>query len=95
MWRVRSISMRARWETGSTGTGKNTPARSHRRAVGVYRLRRDLGFAVGGLLTGVLADAFGIREAIWAIAALTAASGLVVALRMYETHQPLTQVKPS
>lgn len=56
------------------------------RAVGVYRLWRDLGFAVGALLTGILADAFGIREAIWAVAALTAASGVVVALRMYETH---------
>ena len=56
------------------------------RAVGVYRLWRDLGFAVGALLAGLLADAFGVREAIWAIAALTAASGLVVAARMYETH---------
>jgi MFS family permease len=56
------------------------------RAVGVYRLWRDLGFAVGALLTGILADAFGIRQAIWAVAALTAASGTVVALRMYETH---------
>ena len=56
------------------------------RSVGVYRLWRDLGFAVGALLTGVLADAFGIREAIWAVAALTAASGLLVAWRMYETH---------
>lgn len=56
------------------------------RAVGVYRLWRDLGFAVGALLTGVLADAFGLREAIWAIAGLTAASGLLVAVRMYETH---------
>ena len=55
------------------------------RAVGIYRLWRDLGFAVGALLTGVLADTFGIRPAIWAIAALTAASGLVVAKRMYET----------
>jgi len=56
------------------------------RSVGVYRLWRDLGFAVGALLTVVLADAFGIREAIWAVAALTAASGLLVAWRMYETH---------
>ena len=55
------------------------------RAVGVYRLWRDLGFAVGALLTGVLADAFGIHAAIWVIAALTAASGFVVALRMYES----------
>jgi MFS family permease len=56
------------------------------RAVGVYRLWRDLGFAVGALLAGLLADAFGIREAIWVTAVLTAVSGLVVALRMYETH---------
>jgi MFS family permease len=56
------------------------------RAVGVYRLWRDLGFAVGALATGVLADAFGVREAIWVVAGLTAVSGLVVAVRMYETH---------
>jgi MFS family permease len=56
------------------------------RAVGVYRLWRDLGFAVGALLTGLLADAFGVREAILAIAGLTAASGIVVSARMYETH---------
>ncbi|MCJ0873877.1 MFS transporter [Streptomyces sp. AP-93] len=56
------------------------------RAVGVYRLWRDGGFAVGALLAGVLADAFGLTTAIWAVAALTAASGLLVAIRMYETH---------
>jgi MFS family permease len=56
------------------------------RSVGVYRLWRDGGFAVGALLAGVLADAFDITEAIWAIAALTAASGIVVIVRMYETH---------
>jgi MFS family permease len=58
------------------------------RAVGVYRLWRDLGFAVGALLTGVLADAWGIRPAIWIVAAITAASGLLVSVRMYETHGP-------
>jgi MFS family permease len=56
------------------------------RAVGVYRLWRDGGFAVGALLAGVLADAWGLTTAIWAVAALTAASGIVVAVRMYETH---------
>ncbi|MFG2026870.1 hypothetical protein [Streptomyces sp. NPDC048825] len=55
-------------------------------AVGVYRLWRDGGFAVGALLAGILADAYGITTAIWAVAALTAASGLMVAVRMYETH---------
>ena len=56
------------------------------RAVGVYRLWRDGGFAVGALLAGALADAFGLVLAIWAVAGLTAASGLLVAVRMYETH---------
>jgi MFS family permease len=56
------------------------------RAVGVYRLWRDGGFAIGALLAGAVADAFGIRAAIWVVAALTAVSGLVVAVRMYETH---------
>jgi MFS family permease len=56
------------------------------RSVGVYRLWRDGGFAVGALLAGALADAFDIRAAIWAVAGLTAASGVVVLVRMYETH---------
>jgi len=55
-------------------------------AVGVYRLWRDGGFAVGAILAGVIADTFGIATAIWSVAALTALSGLVVAVRMYETH---------
>ena len=59
------------------------------RSVGVYRLWRDGGFAVGALLAGVIADAFGILAAIWAVAALTGASGLVVAVRMYETRPVL------
>jgi predicted MFS family arabinose efflux permease len=54
--------------------------------VGIYRLWRDGGFAVGALLAGAVADAFDISAAIWAVAALTAASGIVVMVRMYETH---------
>jgi len=56
------------------------------RSVGVYRLWRDGGFAVGALLAGLIADAYGILAAIWTVAALTAVSGLVVAVRMYETR---------
>jgi MFS family permease len=55
-------------------------------AVGVYRLWRDSGFAVGALLAGLVADLAGMVAAVWVIAALTAASGMVVAVRMYETH---------
>jgi MFS family permease len=67
------------------------------RAVGVYRLWRDGGFAIGALVAGVIADAYGVRAAVWAVAALTAASALVVVVRMYETHHPAQsgQVNPA
>jgi MFS family permease len=55
-------------------------------AVGVYRLWRDLGFAIGAVLAGALADLYSITTAIVVVAAITAASGLDVALRMAETH---------
>jgi MFS family permease len=57
------------------------------RAVGVYRLWRDSGFAVGALLAGILADLVSINAAIYAVAALTGLSGIVVAIRMSETHK--------
>jgi MFS family permease len=64
------------------------------RAVGTYRLWRDGGFAVGALLAGVLADLYGARTAIAAVAVLTAASGVVVAVRMYETRHDPVPVTP-
>ena len=60
-------------------------------SVGVYRLWRDGGYAVGAVLAGMLADSLGASWAIGAIAALTFASGVVVLGRMYETlpgHRP-------
>jgi len=54
-------------------------------AVGVYRLWRDGGYAVGALLSGLLADWLGIPIAIAAIGALTFLSGVIVAGVMYET----------
>ncbi len=62
-------------------------------SVGVYRFWRDLGYAVGALLTGLIADALGLSAAIWAVAAVTFASGLVVASRMRETR-PASLVAP-
>ncbi len=51
-------------------------------AVGIYRLWRDLGYAVGAILAGLTADAFGVDAAVWLVAAITFASGLIVAVRM-------------
>lgn len=55
-------------------------------AVGVYRLWRDLGYAVGALLAGAAADALGLATAIALVGALTATSGIIVAVRMRETR---------
>jgi len=54
-------------------------------AVGVYRLWRDSGYAIGALLAGILADYLGLAWAIASIGALTFASGVVANLLMYET----------
>jgi MFS family permease len=55
-------------------------------AVGVYRLWRDIGFAVGAVLAGALADLYSLATAIFVVAVITALSGLDVAVRMRETH---------
>ncbi len=58
-------------------------------AVGVYRLWRDLGYAAGGLLVGITADAIDESAAIIVVGILTAVSGLIVALRMHDaTRRP-------
>ncbi len=54
-------------------------------SVGVYRLWRDGGYAIGALLAGVIADLLGLRWAIGAVGVLTLVSGVIVALAMTET----------
>jgi MFS family permease len=53
-------------------------------SIGAFRWWRDLGYAFGAIISGVIADAFGIDYAIWLIGLLTIASSLVIALRMEE-----------
>jgi len=53
--------------------------------MGVYRFWRDLGYAIGALISGIIADLLGMRAAIQVVAALTLLSGLHVAIRMRET----------
>ena len=54
-------------------------------AVGVYRFWRDMGYAFGAIIAGIVADTFGLSAAAMVVAVLTFASGTVVALRMSET----------
>ncbi len=54
------------------------------RSLSVYRFWRDLGYAIGALSAGIIADIFGMAWAIGSIAGLTFLSGMVVALTMRE-----------
>jgi MFS family permease len=54
------------------------------RSLSVYRFWRDLGYAIGALSAGIIADIFGMAWAIGSIAGLTFLSGMVVALIMRE-----------
>lgn len=75
------------------GIGDVAQARWRASAVGVYRLWRDLGYAVGALLAGAVADAQGVSSAMWLVAALTFASGLIAAVRMTETLPPTARLE--
>lgn len=55
-------------------------------AIGVYRLWRDLGYVVGAVLSGWIADRFGVVAAIWVVAGLTLGSGAWVGIRLRETR---------
>ncbi len=57
------------------------------RSLSVYRFWRDLGYAIGALSAGIIADEFGFAWAILAIAALTFLSGAVVAFVMKEPNR--------
>lgn len=51
-------------------------------SIGVFRLWRDLGYAIGALLTGVVADVFGLEWAVAVIGGITLASAVVIGARM-------------
>jgi len=51
-------------------------------SIGVFRLWRDLGYAIGAILTGMTADFFGVDMAVISIGLITIGSGLIITLRM-------------
>jgi MFS family permease len=63
--------------------------RDRARTVGVYRFWRDFGFVIGALIAGLGSDATSPRVAIAVVAALTAASGLVVAATSWHRRSTL------
>jgi MFS family permease len=61
---------------------ENTHPFDRAKSLGVFRFWRDMGYAIGALLTGILADAFGIPASIVAVGVLTLAAGLGANYRM-------------
>ncbi|RZS95853.1 MFS transporter [Cecembia calidifontis] len=61
---------------------ENTHPQDRAKSIGVFRLWRDLGYAIGAILTGIIADALGIEASIFTIAGITLISALVIAVRM-------------
>jgi MFS family permease len=61
---------------------ENTHPQDRAKSIGIFRLWRDLGYAIGAILTGLIADSFGIDISILAIGVLTILSAVVIAVRM-------------
>jgi len=61
---------------------ENTHPTDRAKSVGIFRLWRDLGYAIGAILTGVIADFFSISASIWVIGLLTIGSAAVIFYRM-------------
>ncbi|MFI7006189.1 MFS transporter [Streptomyces sp. NPDC050145] len=64
-------------------------------ALGTYRFWRDIGYAVGALVAGILADALGLNATVIAAAALTAASGLLAARWITDRPAPPRAARPA
>ncbi len=52
------------------------------KSIGVFRLWRDLGYAIGAIITGIVADSFGIITSVNLIAILTIISAFIILIRM-------------
>jgi MFS family permease len=61
---------------------ENTHPQDRAKSLGVFRLWRDLGYAIGAILTGIIADAIGINASIIFVGGLTLMSGLIIYYRM-------------
>lgn len=74
------------YPTFLAGIAEYTHPEQRAQSIGVFRLWRDLGYAVGAILTGIIADAWGVIPSIGIIGILTMVSAVIIAIRM--TNKP-------
>lgn len=61
---------------------QNTHPIDRPKSLGVFRLWRDLGYAIGAILTGIIADNFGINFSVIVVGVLTVISAVIIQVRM-------------
>ncbi len=61
---------------------ENTHPSDRAKSIGVFRLWRDMGYSVGAILTGLIADAFSVNAAIFIVGLLTVVSSSIIFIRM-------------
>jgi MFS family permease len=65
---------------------ENTHPVDRAKSIGIFRLWRDLGYAIGAIITGILADLFGFSASILFIGLITAISAFVLLFRMVDNN---------
>jgi len=70
------------YPTFLAGVARFTHPSQRPESIGIFRLWRDLGYAIGALLSGVIADFFGLEAAILSIGAVTLLSAVIIRVRM-------------
>lgn len=70
------------YPTFLVGIAAHTNPVQRAESIGIFRLWRDLGYALGAILTGIIADLMGINYSMFVIALITIASAIVIRLRM-------------
>lgn len=73
------------YPTFLTSIAMVTAPQQRAESIGVFRLWRDLGYAFGAIISGIVADILGIHYAIALIGILTLISAMVIYLRMPKT----------
>lgn len=70
------------YPTFLASVAENTHPKDRASAVGIFRLWRDMGYAIGAILTGIIADRLGLNFSILTIGVLTLISGSIILIRM-------------
>jgi MFS family permease len=72
---------------------ENTHPQDRAKSLGVFRFWRDLGYAIGAIITGIIADGIGMNASIIFIAVLTLVSGIIIYYRMKCTGHNFVNIR--